>query len=33
MFLLNGKPLQEGTVFKDAEGATYPPNWLNQSTE
>jgi hypothetical protein len=33
MFLLNGKPLQEGTVFKDAEGTTYPPNWLNQSTE
>jgi hypothetical protein len=33
MFLLNGQPLQEGTVFKDAEGNTYPPNWLNQSTE
>ena len=33
MFLLNGKRLQEGTVFKDAEGNTYPPNWLNQSTE
>ena len=33
MFLLNGQRLQEGTVFKDAEGNTYPPNWLNQSTE
>lgn len=33
MFLLNGQPLQEGTVFKDADGNTYPPNWLNQSTE
>jgi len=33
MFLLNGQRLQEGTVFKDADGTTYPPNWLNQSTE
>lgn len=33
MFLLNGQRLQEGTVFKDADGNTYPPNWLNQSTE
>ena len=33
MFLLNGQRLQEGTVFKDTEGNTYPPNWLNQSTE
>jgi hypothetical protein len=33
MFLLNGQQLQEGTVFKDADGVTYPPNWLNQSTE
>jgi len=33
MFLINGQRLQEGTVFKDADGITYPPNWLNQSTE
>lgn len=33
MFLINGQRLQEGTVFKDADGNTYPPNWLNQSTE
>lgn len=33
MFLLNGQRLQEGTVFKDAYGTMYPPNWLNQSTE
>jgi hypothetical protein len=33
MFLLNGKPLQEGVQFKDANGTTYPANWLNQSTE
>lgn len=33
MFLINGQRLQEGTVFKDADGTTYPPNWLNQSTE
>jgi hypothetical protein len=33
MFLLNGKPLQEGVQFKDADGTTYPANWLNQSTE
>jgi len=33
MFLLNGQRLQEGTVFKDADGTMYPPNWLNQSTE
>jgi hypothetical protein len=33
MFLLNGQRLQEGTVFKDADGVTYPSNWLNQSTE
>ena len=32
-FLLNGKPLQEGVQFKDADGTTYPANWLNQSTE
>jgi hypothetical protein len=33
MFLLNGKPLQESVQFKDADGTTYPANWLNQSTE
>jgi hypothetical protein len=33
MFLLNGQRLSENTVFKDADGNTYPPNWLNQSTE
>lgn len=33
MFLINGQRLSENTVFKDAEGNAYPPNWLNQSTE
>jgi hypothetical protein len=33
MFLLNGKPLQEGVSFYDANGTQYPSNWLNQSTE
>jgi hypothetical protein len=33
MFLLNGQRLSENTVFQDADGITYPPNWLNQSTE
>jgi len=33
MFLINGQRLSENTVFKDADGNTYPPNWLNQSTE
>ena len=33
MFLINGQRLSENTVFKDANGNTYPPNWLNQSTE
>jgi hypothetical protein len=33
MFLINGQRLSENTVFQDAEGVTYPPNWLNQSTE
>jgi hypothetical protein len=32
MFLLNGKRLQEGTAFEDAEGNKYPPQWLNQTT-
>jgi hypothetical protein len=33
MFLLNGKLLQEGTSFYDANGTQYPSGWLNQSTE
>lgn len=33
MFLLNGNRLPEGTSFKDAEGNSYPPQWLNTSTE
>jgi hypothetical protein len=33
MFLINGKPLQEGTSFTDANGVKYPPHWLNVSTE
>ena len=33
MFLLNGKPLQEGVSFYDANGTQYPSGWLNQSTE
>lgn len=33
MFLINGQRLNENTVFQDAEGNTYSPNWLNQSTE
>jgi hypothetical protein len=33
MFLLNGQPLSEGISFKDALGNSYPPQWLNTSTE
>jgi hypothetical protein len=33
MFLLNGQRINEGTQFTDANGITYPSNWLNQSTE
>jgi hypothetical protein len=32
MFLLNGKVLQPGTSFTDANGITYPPQWLYQTT-
>jgi hypothetical protein len=28
MFLLNNVPLPLDTPFKDAEGNSYPPNWL-----
>ena len=28
MFLLNGSPLQLDTPFRDAQGNSYPPNWL-----
>lgn len=31
-FLLNGKVLQQGTPFTDAEGNQYPANWLELST-
>jgi hypothetical protein len=33
MFLLNGKLLQTGVSFYDANGTQYPANWLNLSTE
>lgn len=32
MFLLNGTPLQLDTPFKDAEGNSYPANWLRLTT-
>jgi hypothetical protein len=32
-FYLNDKFLAEGVQFTDANGITYPPQWLNQSTE
>ena len=32
MFLLNGQPLPLDTGFKDAEGNSYPPNWLRLTT-
>lgn len=32
-FYINGKLLQEGVSFYDANGTQYPANWLNQSTE
>lgn len=28
MFLLNGQPLPIDTPFKDADGNSYPANWL-----
>ena len=31
MFLLNGKPLQQGVPFT-ANGVSYPANWLNLTT-
>lgn len=33
MFLLNGKRLNEGTSFYDANGNQYGSGWLNQATE
>jgi hypothetical protein len=32
-FYIDGKLLQEGTSFYDANGTQYPGGWLNQSTE
>lgn len=32
MFILNGVPLPLDTPFKDAEGNSYPPNWLRLTT-
>jgi hypothetical protein len=32
MFLLNGKVIQPGTSFTDANGVQYPPQWLYQTT-
>jgi hypothetical protein len=32
-FYIEGKLLQEGTSFYDANGTQYPSGWLNQSTE
>ena len=32
-FYLNGNRLPEGVAFTDAEGNSYPQNWLNLSTE
>lgn len=32
MFLLNGSPLPLDTPFKDAEGTSYPANWLRLTT-
>lgn len=31
-FLLDGKTIQQGTPFTDAEGNQYPANWLELST-
>jgi len=31
-FLLNNAPLPLDTPFKDAEGNSYPPNWLRLTT-
>lgn len=32
MFLLNGQPLPLDTPFKDADGNSYPANWLRMTT-
>ena len=32
MFILDGKVLQPGIQFEDAEGNKYPPQWLYQTT-
>jgi hypothetical protein len=32
MFLLNGKVIQPGVAFTDANGIQYPPQWLYQTT-
>lgn len=32
-FLINGKPLQIDTPFTDADGNSYPSNWLRLATE
>ncbi len=32
MFLLNGQPLPLDTPFKDADGNSYPANWLRLTT-
>jgi hypothetical protein len=32
-FYIDGKLLQEGVSFYDANGTQYPSGWLNQSTE
>ena len=32
MFLLNGQPLPLDTPFRDADGNSYPANWLRLTT-
>jgi hypothetical protein len=32
MFMLNGSPLPLDTPFKDANGNSYPANWLRLTT-
>ena len=31
-FLLDGKTIQQGVAFTDADGNQYPANWLNLSS-
>ena len=31
-FLLDGKTIQQGVAFADADGNQYPANWLNLSS-